>query len=57
MKGTPAQCLEQLEWIKEAIGADTLLSFFSYSGIPFEESKRGVLLYSEQILPTVKAWA
>lgn len=57
VKGTPAQCLEQLEWIKEAIGADTLLSFFSYSGIPFEESKRGVLLYSEQILPTVKAWA
>jgi alkanesulfonate monooxygenase SsuD/methylene tetrahydromethanopterin reductase-like flavin-dependent oxidoreductase (luciferase family) len=57
VKGTPAQCLEKLEWIKDAIGAGTLLSFFSYSGIPFEESKRGVLLYSEQILPTVKAWA
>jgi hypothetical protein len=56
VKGTPAQCLEQLEWIKVAIGAGTLLSFFSYSGIPFEESKRGVHLYSEQVLPTVKAW-
>ena len=39
------------------MGADTLLSFFSYSGIPFEESKRGVRLYSEQVLPTVKSWA
>jgi alkanesulfonate monooxygenase SsuD/methylene tetrahydromethanopterin reductase-like flavin-dependent oxidoreductase (luciferase family) len=57
VKGTPAQCLEKLEWIKNAVGAGTLLSFFSYSGIPVEESKRGVRLYSEQVLPTVKSWA
>jgi alkanesulfonate monooxygenase SsuD/methylene tetrahydromethanopterin reductase-like flavin-dependent oxidoreductase (luciferase family) len=57
VKGTPAQCLEKLEWIKNSVGADALLSFFSYSGIPFEESRRGTLLYSERVLPTVKAWA
>jgi alkanesulfonate monooxygenase SsuD/methylene tetrahydromethanopterin reductase-like flavin-dependent oxidoreductase (luciferase family) len=57
VKGTPAQCLEKLEWIKNATGAETLLSFFSYSGIPFEESRRGLFLYSEEVLPTVGAWA
>jgi hypothetical protein len=57
VKGTPAQCLEKLEWIKNATGAETLLSFFSYSGIPFEESRRGLFLYSEEVLPIVGAWA
>jgi len=57
VKGTPAQCLEKLEWIKNATGSETLLSFFSYSGIPFEESRRGLLLYSEEVLPRVGAWA
>jgi hypothetical protein len=56
VKGTPAQCLEKLEWIKNATGAEALLSFFSYSGIRFAESRRGLLLYSEEVLPTVGAW-
>lgn len=54
--GTPAQCIEKLEWIKNTLGAGTLLSFFSYSGIPFEESKRNAVLYSERILPVVSSW-
>jgi alkanesulfonate monooxygenase SsuD/methylene tetrahydromethanopterin reductase-like flavin-dependent oxidoreductase (luciferase family) len=57
VKGTPAQCLEKLEWIKDAVGAGTLLSFFSYAGIPYEESRRGLLLYSAEVLPVVRAWA
>jgi alkanesulfonate monooxygenase SsuD/methylene tetrahydromethanopterin reductase-like flavin-dependent oxidoreductase (luciferase family) len=56
VQGTPAQCLEKLEWIKNMVQADTLLSFFSYSGIPVDESIRNALLYSEQILPVVKSW-
>ena len=57
VKGAPAQCLEKLEWIKNATGAEALLGFFSYSGIPFEESRRGLFLYSEEVLPIVGAWA
>jgi alkanesulfonate monooxygenase SsuD/methylene tetrahydromethanopterin reductase-like flavin-dependent oxidoreductase (luciferase family) len=57
VQGTPKQCLEKLEWIKDTVGADTLLSFFSYSGIPFEESERGVRLYAEEVLPVVRSWS
>jgi hypothetical protein len=39
------------------MGAEALLSFFSYSGISSEESRRGLLLYSEEVLPAVGAWA
>lgn len=56
VQGTPRQCLEKLEWIKDAVGAGTLISFFSYSGIPFETSKKNLLLYSEEILPVVQQW-
>jgi len=34
-----------------------LFFFLSYSGIPFEESRRRLLLYSEEVLLTVGARA
>jgi hypothetical protein len=43
--------------MREVPRMKTGLSFFSYSGIPFEESRRGLFLYSEEVLPTVGAWA
>jgi hypothetical protein len=35
----------------------SLFFFLSYSGIPFEESRRRLLLYSEEVLLTVGARA
>ncbi|MEV8517655.1 LLM class flavin-dependent oxidoreductase [Dactylosporangium sp. NPDC051484] len=53
--GTPEQCLEKIEWIKNTVQCDTFLSFFSYSGMPFEESRRNLELFSEKVRPVIQA--
>jgi alkanesulfonate monooxygenase SsuD/methylene tetrahydromethanopterin reductase-like flavin-dependent oxidoreductase (luciferase family) len=55
VSGTPAQCTEKIRWIHETTQCDTLLNFFSYAGMPFEESKENLCLYAEEILPAVQA--
>jgi alkanesulfonate monooxygenase SsuD/methylene tetrahydromethanopterin reductase-like flavin-dependent oxidoreductase (luciferase family) len=52
--GTPAQCLEKIEWIRSLVKCDTLLGIFSYSGIPFRDARENLLLYAEEIKPVVQ---
>jgi alkanesulfonate monooxygenase SsuD/methylene tetrahydromethanopterin reductase-like flavin-dependent oxidoreductase (luciferase family) len=53
--GTPVECAEKIRWIKETTQCDTVLNFFSYSGMPFQESKDNLCLYAEKVLPSVRA--
>jgi alkanesulfonate monooxygenase SsuD/methylene tetrahydromethanopterin reductase-like flavin-dependent oxidoreductase (luciferase family) len=53
--GTPTECAEKIRWIQETTQCDTLLNFFSYSGMPFEESAENLKLYTEEVLPLVRA--
>jgi alkanesulfonate monooxygenase SsuD/methylene tetrahydromethanopterin reductase-like flavin-dependent oxidoreductase (luciferase family) len=53
--GTPAECMEKIHWIRQTTQCDTLLNFFSYSGMSFEESRANLCLYAEEILPAVQA--
>jgi alkanesulfonate monooxygenase SsuD/methylene tetrahydromethanopterin reductase-like flavin-dependent oxidoreductase (luciferase family) len=52
--GTPTECAEKIRWIKETTQCDTVLNFFSYSGMGFEESKDNLSLYAEKVLPLVR---
>jgi alkanesulfonate monooxygenase SsuD/methylene tetrahydromethanopterin reductase-like flavin-dependent oxidoreductase (luciferase family) len=53
--GSPVDCAEKIRWIKETTQCDTILNFFSYSGMPFEESRENLSLYAERVLPSVRA--
>jgi alkanesulfonate monooxygenase SsuD/methylene tetrahydromethanopterin reductase-like flavin-dependent oxidoreductase (luciferase family) len=53
--GTPAQCLEKIEWIKDTVGCGTLLNIVSYSGMPAEEAQANLRLYADEVRPTVEA--
>jgi alkanesulfonate monooxygenase SsuD/methylene tetrahydromethanopterin reductase-like flavin-dependent oxidoreductase (luciferase family) len=52
--GTPAECTEKIRWIQETTQCGTLLNFFSYSGMSFEESRENIRLYADEILPAVR---
>jgi alkanesulfonate monooxygenase SsuD/methylene tetrahydromethanopterin reductase-like flavin-dependent oxidoreductase (luciferase family) len=52
--GTPSECLAKIDWIRQSLGCDTLLNFFSYSGMPLGESRANLGTYVEEVLPTVQ---
>jgi alkanesulfonate monooxygenase SsuD/methylene tetrahydromethanopterin reductase-like flavin-dependent oxidoreductase (luciferase family) len=52
--GTPDQCVEKVAFIQESIGCAEFIGWFSYSGIPTEEAKRNVLLFTEEVMPRLR---
>lgn len=52
--GTPSECMEKIRWIQEVTACDTILNFFSYSGMPFDESMSILNTYADEVLPAVK---
>jgi alkanesulfonate monooxygenase SsuD/methylene tetrahydromethanopterin reductase-like flavin-dependent oxidoreductase (luciferase family) len=52
--GTPDQCVEKVAFIQESIGCAEFIGWFSFSGIPTDEAKRNVLLFTEEVMPRIR---
>ena len=52
--GTPAECLDQLEQISEALGADHLIAVLQFGTMPREHAQRSLRLFAEQVAPTLR---
>lgn len=55
--GTPRQCLEQIEAIRDVIGCDHFNGYFSYGRMSDEEAFRNMDCWTETVLPGLKAMA
>ena len=53
--GTPDQCVDKIAHVKEITGCEHFLGQFSYAGIPYDDARRNMVLYSEKVLPRLKA--
>ena len=54
--GTPQRILEKLRWRRELLGDFELNMVVNYGGLPFEEAKKSIQLFSKEVLPEVQSW-
>jgi len=54
--GTPKQCLEKIKRIHQRVGQDSYLAVFSYGGMPHADAERSMKLFSEKVMPDLKAY-
>jgi len=52
--GTPDQILQQIKGIEDLVGDIDLNVTFSYSGLPYDQAKKSMQLFGEQVLPVLK---
>lgn len=52
--GTPTECIEKIEWIRETVDCDTFLGFFSYSGMDSATVRRSCELFAAEVSPTLR---
>lgn len=52
--GTPKECIEKIEWIREQVDCDSVLGFFSYSGMSAEEARANCALFASEVRPTLQ---
>ena len=53
--GTPEQCYEKIARNYERIGNDAFIGVFSYAGMPYDEVERNMRLFSDKVMPELKA--
>ncbi len=49
--GTPDQCVEKIEKLRDVLGADRLIGTFSYSDLPHEDALRSMKLFASEVMP------
>jgi alkanesulfonate monooxygenase SsuD/methylene tetrahydromethanopterin reductase-like flavin-dependent oxidoreductase (luciferase family) len=54
--GTPDQCLERIEAIRDAIGPIDINGCFSYAAMDYGEAEASMRLFAQEVLPVVKDW-
>ncbi len=54
VSGTPEQCRQKIMDIHGYTGADSLVAFFSYGGMPYGDAERSMRLFASEVLPELK---
>ncbi len=52
--GTPEQCLEKIEAIRQKTGMETMVAVLSYGGMSADEAKRNMRLFSTSVMPRLQ---
>ena len=52
--GTPEQCLQKIMDINGYTGANSLVAFFSYGGMPYGDAERSMRLFASEVMPALK---
>ncbi len=53
--GTPDEVADQLIDYQRMVGAGGIIGVFSYGGMPFDEAEENMRLFSEKVMPRLKA--
>ena len=53
--GTPDEVTDQLIEYQRMVGAGGVIGVFSYGGMPFDEAEENMRLFSEKVMPRLKA--
>jgi alkanesulfonate monooxygenase SsuD/methylene tetrahydromethanopterin reductase-like flavin-dependent oxidoreductase (luciferase family) len=54
--GTPEQVLEKLEFIRGKVDMAAFFPNFVYAGMPYDEGRRNMNLFVDQVMPELKSW-
>ncbi len=54
--GTPDQCLERIDAIRDAIGPVQINGCFSYAGMEYGEAEASMRLFAEKCIPVLRDW-
>ncbi len=54
LTGTPDQIIERVQQIQRATSCDQMSVIFHYGGMPFEESRRSMRLFAQEVLPVIQ---
>ncbi|HYL59239.1 MAG TPA: LLM class flavin-dependent oxidoreductase [Candidatus Acidoferrales bacterium] len=52
--GTPQDCIEKIDVIRQKVGADHFTGVFSYAGMPIEDAERSLRLFASDVMPELK---
>jgi alkanesulfonate monooxygenase SsuD/methylene tetrahydromethanopterin reductase-like flavin-dependent oxidoreductase (luciferase family) len=53
--GTPAQCLEKIRWVRDAVGAGEFIFMFRFADVSAAEAEASARLFAAEVLPHVQA--
>jgi alkanesulfonate monooxygenase SsuD/methylene tetrahydromethanopterin reductase-like flavin-dependent oxidoreductase (luciferase family) len=54
LTGTPDQILARVEEIQKATSCDQMSIVFHYGGMPFEQARRSMRLFAQEVLPVMQ---
>jgi hypothetical protein len=52
--GTPAQCLQKIQWIRSTVPFDRFMGVFQYGGMPIAEGRRNARLFASEVAPRLR---
>ena len=52
--GTPQQCLDKIERIRQRVGNGSYVAVFSYGGLPYDDAESSMRLFAEKVMPQLK---
>ncbi|HUA34842.1 MAG TPA: LLM class flavin-dependent oxidoreductase [Candidatus Binataceae bacterium] len=52
--GTPEDCINKIDEIRQKVGADHYTGVFSYAGMPIEDAERSLRLFAAEVMPEIK---
>jgi alkanesulfonate monooxygenase SsuD/methylene tetrahydromethanopterin reductase-like flavin-dependent oxidoreductase (luciferase family) len=52
--GTPDDCIQKIDEIRQKVGADHYTGVFSYAGMPIEDAERSLRLFAAEVMPELK---
>lgn len=54
--GTPSECLERIEAVRDAIGPIQINGCFSYAGMDYGDAEASMRLFARECIPVVEDW-
>jgi hypothetical protein len=53
--GTPEQCIQKIEVIREMMGPDHMACIMKYGGMPIDVAEASMRLFAAEVLPAAQA--
>ena len=52
--GTPEQCIEKIERVRQRVGNGSYVAVFGYGGMPYPEAEASMRLFAREVMPALK---
>ncbi len=54
--GTPSQCVDRIEALRDTVGPIQINGCFSYAGMDYAEAETSMRLFADKVIPVVRDW-